>query len=274
MEFLKLKDLNIYHGIEGQGKPVIFLHGNPADHRSMMSAFEPIFSGRENWQRIYLDLPGMGQTKALDRITHIDHMLEVVLDFIDTVIPGKRFLLIGESFGGYLAQGVVHRKADLVDGLFLLTPSVKPNAPDRRIPEKRIVHADKAYVDSLTPELQEALGQVATVHTSRIGDDLIKDYISAIQISDQPFLGRLRQNFAYSFDLYTSSTRYEFPALIITGRQDTIVGYEDQIQLHKYYPRGTVVVLDRGAHVSELEQPVLFRALTNEWLDRVEEFIR
>jgi len=40
------------------------------------------------------------------------------------------------------------------------------------------------------------------------------------------------------------------------------------------YPRGTFVVLDRAGHGLEVEQETLFRALANEWLDRLEESIR
>ncbi len=45
------------------------------------------------------------------------------------------------------------------------------------------------------------LGQVAVAHTREIGERLIRDYISAIQISDQPFLRRIRERYAFSFDL-------------------------------------------------------------------------
>jgi pimeloyl-ACP methyl ester carboxylesterase len=37
------------------------------------------------------------------------------------------------------------------------------------------------------------------------------------------------------------------------------------------YPRGSYVVLDRAGHNLQIEQPIVFNALVNEWLDRVEE---
>ncbi|MEW6085676.1 MAG: alpha/beta hydrolase [Chloroflexota bacterium] len=271
METIQINGLDVYYKVVGEGRPIIFLHGNPADHRSMMSAFEPLFAERTGWQRIYFDLPGMGKTKGADWIESMDHMLEVVLGLIDTLISNKRFLVVGESYGGYMARGVAHFKPDLIDGMFLIAPSVKPGAPDRQIPEKRIIHADVDFVVSLRPELQQALGEVATVHTREIGARLMTDYISAMQMSDQAFLRRVHETNSFSFDLNNPPPRYEFPALIIAGRQDIIVGYADQIELHKFFPRGSVVVLDRAGHVTELEQPILFNALTNEWLDRVEE---
>ena len=51
----------------------------------------------DGWKRIYLDLPGHGRTPGKDWITNQDGMLDVVLDFIDAVIPGQRFVVAGAS---------------------------------------------------------------------------------------------------------------------------------------------------------------------------------
>jgi len=274
MDYVRIKDVDIYHGVMGEGRPILFLHGNPADHRSMVSAFEPIFEKRPGWQRIYLDLPGMGQTKGVDWINSNDHVLELVIAFLESIISSERFLVVGESYGGYLSQALAHFKSDLIDGMFLLSPAMNAPSDERKLPGRSVIYTENEYVQSLSPELREMLGQVAVAHTREIGERLIRDYISAIQISDQPFLRRMRERYAFSFDFNNPPDRYEFPALVVTGRQDNIVGYEDQLSLHQVFLRGTLAVLDRSGHVGELEQPVLFNALVNEWLDRVEEYVK
>lgn len=62
------------------------------------------------------------------------------------------------------------------------------------------------------------------------------------------------------------------PTLIVTGRQDSVVGYRDVWGVLENYPRGTFVVLDRSGHLLEVEQEDLFRTLASEWLNRVEEY--
>lgn len=37
------------------------------DHRLMSGCMEPIFTKREGWRRIYIDLPGMGVTKTMTK---------------------------------------------------------------------------------------------------------------------------------------------------------------------------------------------------------------
>jgi pimeloyl-ACP methyl ester carboxylesterase len=50
-----------------------------------------------------------------------------------------------------------------------------------------------------------------------------------------------------------------------------MTGYADQYALLPHYPRATFAVLDVAGHNLQIEQPVLFDALVNEWLDRVRE---
>ncbi|WP_369703956.1 alpha/beta fold hydrolase [Clostridium moutaii] len=69
------------------------------------------------YKRIYIDLPGMGKTKAEDWIINSDVMLDIVIDFIEKIISNESFLLAGESYGGYLSRGIVYKIANRVNGL-------------------------------------------------------------------------------------------------------------------------------------------------------------
>ena len=64
------------------------------------------FGDRPGFRRIYLDLPGMGDTPAPARICSSNDVIEVVLGFVDAVIGDEAFLVVGHSAGGYLARGV------------------------------------------------------------------------------------------------------------------------------------------------------------------------
>src|SRR5947209_17735123 len=109
----------IHYETYGAGIPLIMLHGRPVAGSVMAAFMEPVFASRQGWQRIYLDMPGMGQTPAHENIQNMDGLLETVLVFIRQVIAGQRFVLAGWSFDGYIARGVVRQQAELVDGLLL-----------------------------------------------------------------------------------------------------------------------------------------------------------
>ena len=107
MQFV-YRDVKINYEIYGSGIPVVMIHGCQPDHRLMKGCMEPVFQTIEPlFQRIYFDLPGMGLTKAEPWIENSDHILEIITGFINGIIPRKRFILAGESYGGYLARGLI-----------------------------------------------------------------------------------------------------------------------------------------------------------------------
>jgi pimeloyl-ACP methyl ester carboxylesterase len=93
----KLENITVHYESFGDGRPIITLHGWSIDHRHMVHEMEPLFRHRQGWKRIHLHLPGHGKTPAEDWITNQDQMLEVVLDFIDTVVPGQRCAVAGSA---------------------------------------------------------------------------------------------------------------------------------------------------------------------------------
>ena len=95
----RLKDISVYYEAYGEGRPLIALHGWSLDHHHMVSALEPLFEHRQGWKRVYPDLPGHGRTIGEDWITNQDQMLDVVMEFIENVVHGERFVLAGAGPG-------------------------------------------------------------------------------------------------------------------------------------------------------------------------------
>jgi pimeloyl-ACP methyl ester carboxylesterase len=118
---------------------------------------EPILERRDGWKRICPDLPGMGKTPSREWITNSDQMLDVVMAFIDKVIPDQHFVLAGESYGGYLARGIIQRKSELVDGLLLICPMVIANSTDRILPSHTTLVKNPTVMSTLNPEESEVL---------------------------------------------------------------------------------------------------------------------
>lgn len=255
----------IFYKTIGAGKPFVTISGIPSDHHIVESWLEPIFEKRPGWQRIYFDLPGTGQTSGAG-ITHIDQVLDVVCDFIDATIPSQRFTLLGLSAGGYLARGVVHHKADLVDGLCLLVPWLSEH-DNQELPEPTTIFKDASAMAQLSPDDAEKLAGLAVVQ-----DQKVVDWYRDVVIPARPGENKsLIEQRIYSFDLEALTKPFEKPTLILTGRQDTHVGYRDGWDILEKYPRATFAVLDRAGHALGVEQENLFQALVHEWLDRVEE---
>jgi pimeloyl-ACP methyl ester carboxylesterase len=267
----QIKDINVYYEIRGEGHPLVSLHGFYPDHRLMTGCLEPIFEHRGGWQRIYFDLPGMGKTPGKEWITSSDQMLDIVLDFIDYAIPGQRFVLAGESYGGYLARGIIYRRPELVDGLLFICPLIVPEPDKRSLPPRVVLVKDEELLAGLKPDDREEFESFVVVQTRDVWERTRDEVLSGVNSADEAFLTELQTHgYPLSFDV-DAAPPFEKPTLFLLGRQDTSVGYRDAWEIFENYPRGTFVVLDRVGHNMQIEQANLFDALVNEWLDRVEE---
>lgn len=267
----QLRDIKMYYEEMGAGRPLLLMHGWGPDHRSMANDMEPLFVNRSGWRRLYPDLPGMGKTHASDWITNQDQVLDLVIGFIDAVIPGERFVVAGASYGGYLARGLVHRRGSQMDGLLLNVPLVELDPAKRQLPQHLVVHEDPEFLAALALDEQDMPGFVVAQSIDLL--DEIRQFIGpAMEIADHAFLERLEQHLAFSFDVDALAAPFPAPALFLTGRQDNWCGYREAYRLLDNYPRASFAVLDRAGHLLASEQKTLFRALANEWLDRVEEY--
>jgi pimeloyl-ACP methyl ester carboxylesterase len=162
----QVQDLEVFYEQRGAGRPIVMLHGFTLDHRSMLGCMEPIFRRRKGWQRIYLDLPGHGQTSGKEWIKNSDDMLEVVLSFLDKVIAGQRFAVAGLSYGGYLARGLVHKRSLWIDGLLLTVPRIVSHPQDRMLPSKTVLLKDSEFLSRLSPQDREDFEDVAILQTA------------------------------------------------------------------------------------------------------------
>jgi pimeloyl-ACP methyl ester carboxylesterase len=267
----QLKNINVHYKIYGEGHPLISLHGFSPNHRSMSGCLEPILEHRSGWQRIYPDLPGMGKTPGKEWITNSDQMLSIILEFMDQVIPNQRFVLAGDSYGSYLARGIIYRRPAVVDGLLLICPMIVPNHAKRSVPPHVTLVKDPALLSGLESGEREEFESFAVVQSQRIWERTRDEVLTGIKVADEGFLTRLQAHgYPFSFDV-DAAPPFEKPTLILVGRQDAMVGYRDAWEILENYPRGTFAVLDRAGHNLQIEQEVLFDALVNEWLDRIEE---
>ncbi len=267
-----VRDIPVNYEMVGEGRPVVLLHGYWTDHRQIAGCMEPVFERREGWKRIYLDLPGMGKTPGKEWIANSDHMLDLVCEFIDTILPDERFTVGGYSYGAYLAQGVVHRKLAQVDGVFFVCPVVVATSSERTVPPQEILIKDPELVSKLTPEQKEEFEHWVAVQSPKILERTIAELDAGSRLADEPFLSRLQaEGYAFSFDIHDAAKPFKKPALILAGRQDWVVGYQDAWKIIEQYPRATFGVLDRAGHNLPISQESLFTKLVEEWLDRVEE---
>lgn len=258
------KYMSIYHKVIGEGYPIVMLHGWTLDHQVMLNAMEPLFEKRSGWKRIYIDLPGMGHSKPQPSIQNSDDILEAILRLLDEIIPGQQFIVCGNSYGGYIARGIVRSRQETVRGLLLMAPLTIPEFDERVVPQKTVLKRDSDLISQLSSEEADEFCSMGIVQGKTEWERFRDEILLPSKQTNYEFINNIRQN---GFDI---SSKLEYPTLIITGRQDNVVGYHDAWRLLEDYPRATFAVLDMAGHNLQIEQTDVFNSLVHNWLNRLE----
>jgi pimeloyl-ACP methyl ester carboxylesterase len=247
------------HAVEhGTGVPLVALHGAGVDHHEIEAAVEAIVPGA-GYRRIYPDLPGMGRTTA-NGLSSNDDVVRLLGDLIEHLADGPA-LLLGHSYGAYLARGVAAQRPDLVRGLALLCPVTERSS---NVPDHNVVRQDVDTYDGLEQAQRPGFDEYFVVRTAATARRYRDHVAPGTTLVDEAALGRIFS--AWKVDV--GSETFASPTLIAAGRRDSVVGYTDAIDLLERYPHATLAVIENAGHALMHEQPELLAAFLADWLDR------
>ena len=252
-------DQTTVHYVEhGSGVPLVALHGAGVDHREIEAAIEAVVPAI-GYRRVYPDLPGMGRTGA-DGLTGNEDVVALLCRFLDHVDAGP-VLLLGHSYGAYLARGVAARRPDLVLGLALVCPVAERSG---NIPDQVVVSQQPDAYDELEPAQWAEFDEYFVVRTPITARRYRDHVVPGAMLVDEAALERVFAG--WTIDVTGSS--FSRPTLVVAGRRDSVVGYSDAIALLDSYPLATLAVVDDAGHALMHERPDLLASLLRDWLDR------
>ena len=122
--FLNLGENNLHYVDEGEGQPILMLHGNPTwsfYYRNLVQTFSPKF------RTIVPDHMGCGMS---DKPQNYDYSLEThilnaykLIKFLDL----KKIILVVHDWGGAIGFGLVTRYPELFDRIVILNTAAYPS---------------------------------------------------------------------------------------------------------------------------------------------------
>ena len=252
--------------LRGEGRPLLLVHGLAIDRRVMIDAFEPALDGSQI-KRIYVDLPGHGQSKGDPSRMSADALVAQLAELL-VELGCDAPLLAGYSYGGYLVQGLLRERADCA-GAFFCCPTIEADFGKRTVPQRRVVARDEELAFSDDPRERLAFDEIAVVQT-REQLALFQRVIHPANIgADQEMMGRTRAHYAMARPYMQALQSFERPVGIVCGRDDHWVGWQDAERLCRAFRRARWDVLPDCGHLLPFEQPQRFRALVADWLARV-----
>lgn len=251
----------------GSGIPLLALHGFGPDHRLMLGTFEPVAERQLGWRRIYPDLPGFGRSPIGD-VASSAEVVDALEELVTELLGDQEFALAGESWGGYLAAELTQRRPEQVLGLALIVPLVIPEFGKRDVPAFQVVQRDPDAAADLELAERVQFETSMVVQTAETLARFTQEVAAGLEIA-HPATNRLQ---SHGYALPTSpfaGDPYRRPTLILTGRQDPIVGFRDQFNILDHFPRATYVVLDGAGHNPAIESASATTDLIADWLGKL-----
>jgi pimeloyl-ACP methyl ester carboxylesterase len=269
MRIVNVQEIPVAFEERGAGRPIALIHGWQGDHRYMVADLEPVFVEEPGWRRIYLDLPGHGQTPAPGWLKDQTQVVSLLVEAVGTIVGRERIAVAGNSYGGYLSLGLVRAMPERLLGAALLVPDLPAADGSRDTPPHTTIVGDASAMGDLASDERWIPDRL--IEQTRSGVLEIREHdMPAIREADQSFLARLEANYQLPEQLATPRAPFARPCLILTGRQDATVGYEAAWALRDEFPRATLATLDLAGHwLGRVERPRAFRALVGDWLERM-----
>ncbi len=190
-----------------------------------------------------------------------DDVVEVLVDFIEGLAVGP-VMLLGHSYGAYLARGVAARRPDLICGLALLCPVAENSG---QVPHHDVVHQEPEAYDELESGQRREFDEYFVVRTTATARRYRDHVAPSGLLIDEAALGRIFSGWAVD----VGSVTFPAPSLIVAGRDDAVVGYAEALELLGTYPGASLAVVEGAGHALMHERPELLAALLRDWLDSI-----
>ena len=255
METLLYKNTQISYSDSGKGTTVVLLHGF-LENKTMWDAFVPELSKRN--RIITIDLLGHGKTESLGYIQTMEENADVVHEVLSK-LRIRKAILVGHSMGGYVALAFAELYPEKMKGLVLLNSTSKEDSPERKKNRDRAIKAVKKDYETFIRL------SIANLFSEENREILIKEIeavkIQALQTPLQGIVASLegmKVRKDREFLLHTTT----YPKLLILGKKDTVLNYEENLEQLK----GTDVelVTFEDGHMSSIEnQAELLTVLGN-----------
>jgi len=286
------QDIRLYHFSEGEGRNVLIVHGGPGyPFAKPWPGLEPLTN---EYAFHYYDQRGCGQsTRPIDKfsssnyyenMTTLDKTLGIGAQVADIerirqILGEEKLIIIGHSFGGFLASLYAAEFPERVEALILVAPAdvlVMPQKDGgffeevrRRLPED--MQADYAAYLKEYLDFRNVFSK-SEADLAALNEEFGKYYKAVVETS---ILAQGRSGGWMVWAMYVSmGTRHDYraalkdvraPVLVIHGADD-LQPEEASRTYVDAFPNARFHIIEGATHFAFYEQPEEFSAVTGKFL--------
>ncbi|BBD64235.1 alpha/beta hydrolase fold protein [Nostoc commune NIES-4072] len=262
--------LNVY--IQGQGFPILGLHGHPGTGRSL-SVFTNHLS--KSYKTFAPDLRGYGKSRWNGNFNMNDHLtdLEALLDRFEI----EKCLVLGWSLGGILAMELALRLPERITGLILVATAAKPRGSHPPITWQDNLYTGIAgLINYIKPSWQwniDTFGKrslfryLIQQHTSTsynyIATEAVPAYLQTSRAATRALYSEIQSGYNRLLDLQ----QIECPSLVLAGEQDRHITSSSSLETAQHLNNSQWQCYPNTAHLFPWEVPQQVLNDIDHWLE-------
>jgi pimeloyl-ACP methyl ester carboxylesterase len=241
MERIDIGETSIEALVHGEGRPLLFLHG--IDYFAEQIPF--LYRLSEHFRVIAPRHPGFGATRRPDWMRTVGDIAYLYLDLLDRLALDD-VLLVGSSFGGWVAMELAVRSTARLAGLVLIDSlGLKFGGRDEvEITDIFALSASEVvahnFADPSRAPDYTSLDDAAV-------EEVARDREAAVLYGWRPFM--------HNPSLKHWLHRLRVPNLVIWGEEDRIVAPAYGAHLTQRLPGARFVPIANAGHYPQIEQP-------------------
>jgi pimeloyl-ACP methyl ester carboxylesterase len=241
---LLYKNTQISYSETGKGNAIVLLHG--------------FLENQNMWHDLILEISKKNRVIAIDLLGHGEsdcmgyvHSMEDNADVIHAVLSElkiRKAIFVGHSMGGYVALAFAEMFPAKIKGLVLMNSTSKADSEERKINRSRAIKAvKKDYVGFIRLSIANLFNPD---NRERLSGEIEKVKTEALKTPLQGIVASLEgMKIRKDREALLRSTSY--PILLILGKKDPVLNYEDGVKQIENTPIKLVAFPD--GHMSHIE---------------------
>lgn len=255
-------DAEIVYEVLGSGPPVVLLHPFPANHLLWYPAIAALES---RYQLIIPDLRGHGDSGPGEGpATMAKHAADLARIMDEEKIG--RAVFIGVSIGGYILFEFWRRYRPRIRALALCNTKARAETAESRA--TRLQAADDVLEHGTESFFEGMIAKVMGETTRKTRPDLIEGALAMMRKMSPEDVAMVQRGMAERPDSVETLKTINVPALIVTGKEDTLTGAAEAELMRSLIAGSEMKLVPKAGHYSPWEQPEEVGRILREFAER------
>ncbi len=271
MATAEINGARLFYTVVGSGEPCLTMHGGLGlDHTHLHPWLDPL---GDRLRLVFYDHRGNGRSERTEPETLTFEQFSADAEGIRKQLGLGKVVLLGHSYGGFIALDYALRYPDSISRLILIStapavdywPEIRANMR-RRGATNEMVESFESGSWTTDAELEAHVDLVGHLNfaaaNERLAREVLRDTVYSAYARSAAF------DLLETYDVEPRLGEISVPTLVVVGREDVFTPMSQADRLHRDIAGSELIVIEAAGHFNYAERPESFFAAVRSWLGR------